>query len=78
MIAGLLAAALSPYLLWVNIRMLWKGEIFLTDDNGKITSQYSRAAHPLSYWILMACNLALLVGIVALAAWTFGVLKISH
>jgi hypothetical protein len=71
-IAGILATIMLPYLIWVNARMLWKGEIFLTDDSGNVTSHHKRADDPAKYWLLAAFNLALLSGCTAFVVWTFG------
>ncbi len=66
-----MAAIILPYLIWVNARILWKGEIFLTDDAGKISSHYSRQTDPVLYWLLAAFNLAVLAGSTTLAIWAF-------
>jgi hypothetical protein len=76
-ITGFLAALVLPYLVWVNASILWKGEIHLSDESGKVTSQHTRVDDPVMYWLLATYNLALTAGCAVFVAWVFGVFKIQ-
>jgi hypothetical protein len=60
------------FLLWSSVGVLLKNEVFLTDDDGKVTSHFRRAEQPLKYWGVVAINWLMIAGCIALEIWQFG------
>lgn len=73
-IAAVFAAIALPFLIWANVGVLWRGQIFLTDDGGKVTSHFKRREQPVQYWALTVFNVALTAGAIALVVWQFVIL----
>ena len=77
-ISGAIAALVAPYFAWNNYRILRTGEIFLSDDFGKFTAHYTRAANPVAYWLLVAFSFALLFVAIGVAIWGLRIVSFSN
>jgi hypothetical protein len=67
--AAVCAGISLPFLLWNTFRCWQKKEVFLTDDDGKITAHYTRDHEPIRFWLVLGFNVALTVGAMMSVLW---------